>query len=58
MKAKTLLDKHGAVWKTVEDAYIKAGLTAEDALLQGRLARILRDTDWDFEKEEVRLWKP
>lgn len=58
VKAKALLDKHGAVWKTVEDAYIKAGLTAEDALLQGRLARILHDTDWDFEKEEVRLWKP
>lgn len=58
VKAKALLDKHGAVWKTVEDAYIKAGLTADDALLQGRLARILRDTDWDFEKEEVKLWKP
>lgn len=58
VKAKALLDKHGAVWKTVEDAYVKAGLTAEDALLQGRLARILRDTDWDFDKEQVKLWKP
>lgn len=57
-KAEELLKKHGAVWKTVEDAYIKAGLTAEDALVQGRLARILRDTDWDFDKEEVKLWKP
>lgn len=58
VKAKALLDKHGACWKTVEDAYLKAGLTAEDALLQARMARILRDTDWDFEKEEVKLWKP
>lgn len=58
VKAKELLQKHGAVWKTVEDAFIKAGLTAEDALVQGRLARILRVDNWDFEKEEVKLWKP
>lgn len=57
-KAEELLNKHGAVWKTVEDAYVKAGLTAEDALLQGRLARILRADNWDFEKEEVKLWTP
>lgn len=58
VKAKELLNKHGAVWKTVEDAFVKAGLTKEDALLQGRLARILRDTDWDFDKEQVKLWTP
>jgi DNA polymerase-1 len=57
-KAEELLTKHGAVWKTVEDAYLKAGLTAEDALVQGRLARILRADNWDFEKEEVKLWMP
>jgi DNA polymerase-1 len=57
-KAEDLLNKHGAVWKTVEDAYLKAGLTVEDALVQGRLARILRQENWDFEKEEVKLWTP
>lgn len=57
-KAEDLLKKHGAVYKTVEDAYIKAGLTAEDALVNARMARILRDCDWDFDKEEVRLWEP
>jgi DNA polymerase-1 len=56
--ADKLLKKHGAVWKTVEDAYIKAGLTKEDALVNARMARILRQEDWDFEKEEVRLWEP
>jgi len=57
-KAEELLKKHGAVWKTVEDAYVKAGLTKEDALLQGRLARILRTENWDSEKEEIKPWTP
>lgn len=35
------------VWSLVEQAYIKAGQTREDALVQARLARILRWTDWD-----------
>lgn len=57
-KAEELFKKHGAVWKTVEDAYLKAGLTKEDALLQGRLARILRAENWDTEKEEIKPWNP
>jgi DNA polymerase-1 len=56
--AQKLLDKHGAVWKTVEDAYIKAGLTAEDALLNARMARILRADDYDFDTNTVKLWNP
>lgn len=57
-KAEELLKKHGAVWKTVEDAYIKAGLTAEDALLNARMAYILRQENWDFDNEQVKLWQP
>lgn len=57
-KAEELLKKHGAVWKTVEDAYIKAGLTTEDALMNARMARILRQEDWDFDNEQVKLWTP
>ena len=57
-RAEELFKKHGAVWKTVEDAYLKAGLTKEDALLNARIARILRDVDYDFNKEEVILWTP
>jgi DNA polymerase-1 len=57
-KAEELLKKHGAVWKTVEDAYLKAGLTVEDALVQGRLAKILQADNWDFDKEKVKLWQP
>ena len=57
-KAEELLKKHGAVWATVEQAYIKAGLTKEDALLQARMARILRNTDWDFKNDKMILWTP
>lgn len=45
-------------WPAVVDTYISRGLTADDALLQARLARILRHTDYDFEKKEVKLWTP
>lgn len=57
-RAEELLKKHGAVWKTVEDAYLKAGLTKEDALINARMARILRASDWDFKKDELILWTP
>lgn len=45
-------------WGAVEAAYVKAGYTKEEALTQARLARILRTQDWDYEKQEVKLWTP
>lgn len=45
-------------WKAVLRTYDAKGLTFEDALTQARLARILRATDWDDEKREVKLWEP
>lgn len=45
-------------WEGVVAAYEKAGLSADDALLQARLARILRASDWDSDKKEVKLWVP
>ena len=45
-------------WGAVELAYVKAGLTKDDALTQARLARILRWSDWDAEKGEPKLWRP
>jgi len=45
-------------WDLVLNAYEKAGLSAEDALQQARLARILRSTDWNADKKEVILWTP
>ncbi len=56
---KILTEKNGrSFWEKVVAAYEKAGLSAEDALLQARLARILRWTDYDFAKKEVKLWQP
>lgn len=56
--AEKLLDEKGATWETVVAAYEKVGLTANDALIQGRVARILRVQDYDFDKKEPRLWNP
>jgi len=46
------------MWPEIIRTYEKNGLTAEDALLQARLARILRASDWDAQNKEVRLWTP
>jgi DNA polymerase-1 len=56
VKAKTILKV--PVWKSVEDAFIKAGYTKEDALVQARLARILRAEDYNFEFDQPREWSP
>lgn len=57
VKAKVIL-KDGLDWEKVVLAFVKAGQTAEDALVQARCARILRASDYDWEKREVRLWEP
>jgi len=51
-------DVRATYWQRVVAAYERAGLSVEDALVQARLARILRNTDWDGEKGEVILWEP
>jgi DNA polymerase-1 len=45
-------------WKGIVSAYQKAGLTEEDALVQARVARILRWSDWDHEQKRPILWTP
>lgn len=57
VKAEKLLDK-APTWETVVGAYEAAGLTEDDALVQARVARILRADDYDFVKKEVILWEP
>lgn len=57
--AMKLLDKHGATWNTVLDAYAAKGQPEEDALMNARLAYILRSPKEYNEKEgEIRLWNP
>lgn len=56
-KAEALLGSRPH-WGAVEQAFIKAGLSRDDALTQARLARILRWEDWNDEKGEPILWHP
>lgn len=45
-------------WALIVAAYEAKGLTEEDALVQARVARICRASDYDFKKKEVVLWTP
>ena len=45
-------------WKHVVAAYDKAGFGEEEALVQARVARILRAEDYDTIQKKVILWKP
>ena len=46
------------LWETVVTRYEKAGLKEEDAILNARMARILRKCDYNRLTEEVKLWSP
>lgn len=54
-KAEAFLDKG---WAGVVAAFVSKGLTEADALLQARVSRICRSSDYDFKKKEVILWQP
>lgn len=46
------------MWKRVVAAFDKAGLGEEEALVQARVARICRASDYDFKTKKVKLWTP
>jgi DNA polymerase-1 len=54
--AKKILDE-SPTWDAVIKTYKKKGLTEEDALVQARVARILRSSDIDNEGNPI-LWTP
>lgn len=45
-------------WEAIVETYEKKGLSEDDALLQARLAFILRDGWYNFDSQEVTLWTP
>ena len=57
-RAESLFEEQGYSWKTVLKAFIDKGLTEEDALINARLARILTVDDYDFKKQQPKLWSP
>jgi len=48
----------GKEWEAIVGSFKKQGLTEDDAILQARMARILRHEDYDYKKGEVILWNP
>lgn len=46
-----------AMWNLVKKSFEKYGMTEDDALLNARMARILRFEDYDLKKKEVKLWQ-
>jgi DNA polymerase-1 len=58
VKAEKTLLKPGSRWENVKREFLKAGLTEDYAVLQARLARILRYEDWDSVNKCPRLWTP
>jgi DNA polymerase-1 len=57
VKAKAILD-HNVDWPAIVDAFEAKNLTEADALVQARVARILRASDYNFKTKEVKLWQP
>lgn len=45
-------------WAAVVSQYLKAGKTEADALLNARLAHILRHDDYDRQADRITLWTP
>jgi len=45
------------LWQTVVNKYIHAGLTEEDAIMNARMARILRRDEYDLVTNKITLWK-
>ena len=59
--AAAILEPHTSLrdmWSAVVSTFEAKGLTHADALLQARLARILRREDYDRETGEITLWTP
>ena len=45
------------MWQKVVNTYKSKGFTEEEALLNARMARILRVEDYDFKNKEIKLWQ-
>lgn len=48
---------HQAVWDMICGQYEKQGLTDKDALVQARMARILRGDEYDLRTKKPKLWR-
>ncbi|UCS82768.1 exonuclease [Yersinia phage vB_YenP_Rambo] len=46
------------LWDCIVSIGAKVGMTEEDVIKQGQMARILRYEEYDIEKQEITLWRP
>lgn len=46
------------LWDCIVSIGAKAGMTEQEVIKQGQMARILRDTDYNIETGEIFLWQP
>ena len=58
VSAPKLLTSNDHMWCAVVAAYLKKGETEDTALMQARLARILRFEDYNITKGTINLWTP
>ena len=57
-RATELLDKNENKWEAVCKAFRDRGLSDDDALLNARLAKILRNENYDHDRNQPILWNP
>ena len=57
-RATELLDKNENQWEAVTKAFRDRGLSDDDALLNARLAKILRNENYDHDRNQPILWNP
>ena len=57
-RATELLNKNENQWEAVCKAYRDRGLSDDDALLNARLAKILRNENYDHDRNQPILWNP
>lgn len=51
-------EEHETLWDCIVSIGAKAGMTEEDIIKQGQMARILRYDEYDFNNGEITLWRP
>lgn len=52
-------DREGhTLWECMVSIAAKAGMTESDLIAQGRMARILRAEDYNWDTKEITLWNP
>ena len=57
--AEKLLDTYGATWDTVLNAYKKAHMTEQDALMNAWMAYLIRKDEYNNKQKQIKyLWMP